>query len=129
MQFKRYKLVSVLNAGDELDSLAEKQAPEVAVVNITLTSDLLATFRAAAISVFGANSDTISQSRGQSKHTCLCMHVPIEAPVHETDQTQSCTKLPGRGVIIAFRRTLDGLHMRFTSSLLIPVIRECMVVH
>ena len=68
MQFKRYRLVSVLNAGDELDSLAEKQAPEEdAVVNITITSDLLATFSAAAISVFGANSDTISQSQGQRK--------------------------------------------------------------
>lgn len=61
LQFKRYKLVSVLNAGDELDSLAE--APqEDAAVNVTITSDLLATFRAAAISVYGANSDTIIQS-------------------------------------------------------------------
>ena len=67
LQFKRYKLVSVLNAGDELDSLAEKQAD----VNLTVSPDLIATFRAAAISVFGANSGTISQSQGQSKQASL----------------------------------------------------------
>lgn len=79
MQFKHYKLVSVLNAGNELDNLAE--APqEDSAVNVTITSDLLATFRAAAISVFGADSDTISRSQGQSKWARLCMLCQFKHP-------------------------------------------------